>query len=103
MELYLHNNHSSSNVISMISLNAIVAKAMENCKLGDAGFDEYDLFSPPSLKEEICFDDTMPPIYDDYNDDYDIFSPLTIEDKISYDYDMPPIYGWPASPLPAWT
>ena len=24
MELYLHNNHASSNVISMISLNAIV-------------------------------------------------------------------------------
>ena len=37
MELYLHNNHASSNVISMISLNAIVANAMENCKLGDAG------------------------------------------------------------------
>ena len=52
----------------------------------------YDLFSPPSLKEEICFDDTLPPIYDDYNDECDIFSPPTIEDKISYDYDMPPIY-----------
>ena len=73
MELYLHDNHASSNVISMLSLNAIVANAMENCKLGDAGFDEYDLFSPPSLNEEICFDDTMPPIYDDYNNEYDIF------------------------------
>ena len=50
----------------MISLNVIVANAMENCKLGDAGFDENDLFSPLSLKKEICFDDTMPPIYDDY-------------------------------------
>ena len=48
MELDLHNNHASSNVISTISLNAIVANAMENCKLGDADFDEYDLFSPPS-------------------------------------------------------
>ena len=36
MEIYLHNNHASSNVISMISLNAIVANAMKNCKLGDA-------------------------------------------------------------------
>ena len=65
---------------------------MENCKLGDASFDEYDLFSPPSLKEEIFFDDTMPPIYDDYNDEGDTFSPPTIDDKISYDYDMPTIY-----------
>ena len=30
MELYLHNNHASSNVISMISLNVIVAIAMES-------------------------------------------------------------------------
>ena len=37
MELYLHNNHASSYVISMISLNAIVANAMENCKLGEIG------------------------------------------------------------------
>ena len=50
MEIYLHNNHASSNVISMISLNAIVANAMEKCNLGDAGFDEYDLFSSPGLK-----------------------------------------------------
>ena len=91
MELYLHNNHASSNVISMISLNAIVANTMENCKLGDAGFDEYDLFSPPSLKQEICFDDTLPPIYDDYNK-FDIFSPSIIEDKVCYDYTMPPNY-----------
>ena len=78
MELYLHNNHASSYVISMISLNAIVANAMENCKLGDAGFDDYDFFSPPSFEEEICFDDTMPPINDDYNDECDLFSPPTI-------------------------
>ena len=37
----------------MISLNTIVPNAMENCKLGDAGFDEYDLFNLLSLKEEI--------------------------------------------------
>ena len=82
MEFYLRNNHASSNVISMISLNAIVANAMENSKLGDVGFDEYDLFSPPSLKEENCFDDTMPPIYDDYYDECDTFSPPTIEEKV---------------------
>src|SRR3954447_5873182 len=30
----------------------------------------------------------MPPIYDDYV----IFSPPTIEEKINYDYNMPPIF-----------
>ena len=78
MKLYLDNNHASSNVISMLSLNAIFANAMENCKLGDAGFDEYDIFSPPSFEDEIFFDYTMPPIYDDYYDECDIFSPPTI-------------------------
>jgi hypothetical protein len=37
MELNLHAN---SNVISMNSLNTIIANAMENSKLGEAGFDE---------------------------------------------------------------
>jgi hypothetical protein len=83
MELYLHAN---SNVISMNSLNTIIANAMEKSKLGEAGFDEHDIFCPPST------DDTMPPIYDDYNDEYDIFSPPTIEEKINYDYNMPPIF-----------
>ena len=89
MELYLH---ASSNVISMNSLNTIIVNAMEKSKLGDVGFDEHDIFSPPSTEEKIYFDDTMPPIYDDYNDDYVIFSPPTIEEKINYDYNMPPIF-----------
>jgi hypothetical protein len=45
---------------------------MDKSKLGEAGFDEHDIFSSPSTKEKIYFDDTMPPIYDDYNDEYDI-------------------------------
>jgi hypothetical protein len=89
MELYLRAN---SNVISMNSLNTIIANAMENSKLGKASFDEHDIFNPPSTEEKISFDHTMPPIYDDCNDDYDIFSPPTIEEKISYDYNMPPIF-----------
>ena len=89
MELYLHAN---GNVISMNSLNTMIANAMENSKLGEASFDEHDIFSPPTLEEKIYFDDTMPPIYDDYNDECELFSPPTIEDKIYYDYDMPPIY-----------
>ena len=89
MELYLH---ASSNVISMNSSNTSIANTMEKFKLGEASFDENDLFSSPVLEEKICFDDTVPPIYDVYNDEYDIFSPSTIEDKIHYDYSMPPIY-----------
>lgn len=56
MELYLH---ASSNVISMNSLNTIIANAMEKSKLGEASFYENDLFSSPALEEEICYDDTM--------------------------------------------
>ena len=37
-------------------------------KLGDATFNEDDIFSLPSFGEQI-YDDSMPPIYDDYCDD----------------------------------
>jgi hypothetical protein len=63
MELYLHAN---SNVISMDSLNAITANAMEKSKLGEASF--YDLFSSPILEEKICSNDTLSPICDNSND-----------------------------------
>ena len=43
MELYLH---VSSNVISMNSLNTIIANGTEKSNLGEAGFDEHDIFSP---------------------------------------------------------
>jgi hypothetical protein len=81
MELYLHSN---SNVISMNYSNTIIANDMEKSKLGEASFYENDVFSPPCTEEKIYFDDTIPPIYDDYNDEYDIFSPPTIEEKIIY-------------------
>jgi len=64
---------------------------MEKSNLGEAGFDEYGMFSPPSFEEKNFFDDTLPPIYDDYNH-CDVFSPPTIEDIVYVDYDMPPIY-----------
>jgi hypothetical protein len=76
----------------MNSLNTIIANAMEKSKLGEARFYENDLFSPPSTEVKIYFDDTLPPIYDDYNDEYDIFSSPTIEEKINYDYNTPPIF-----------
>ena len=39
---------------------------MQSHKLGDAMFDEDDIFSPRSLDEQIYYDYSMPPIYDDY-------------------------------------
>ena len=55
---------------------------MENFKLGEVGFDEHDIFSPPSLEEKIYFDDSMPPIYDDYNDSYFFeFAPTIINEN----------------------
>ena len=91
IKFYLHNNHVCG---STNSLNTFIANAKENLKLGEVCFDEYDIFSPPSLEEKIYFDDTMSPIYDDYNDVYDIFSPPTIEyesDLIEFDDPLCPL------------
>jgi hypothetical protein len=41
------------------------------------------------MEEKIYFDDTLPPIYDDYNDS-SLLVPPTMEDKFYYDYTMPP-------------
>ena len=65
IKFYLHNNHVCG---STNSLNTFIANAKENLKLGEVCFDECDIFSPPSLEEKIYFDDTLSPIYDDYND-----------------------------------
>ena len=35
-------------------------------KLGDATFSENDIFSIPSFDMQSCYDDSMPPTYDDY-------------------------------------
>ena len=85
MESYLH---ASSNDISMNALNTIVANDMENSKLGEAGFDEHDIFSPPSIEEKIFFDDTLPPIFDDENnnDSYFVEFAPTTTNKIDYAY-----------------
>ena len=88
MEICLHD---SSNVFSINSLNTIISNAMEKSNLGEAGFDDYDIFSPPSFQEKIFFDDTLSPVYDDYNDS-GILVPPTIENKFYCHYDMPPIY-----------
>src|SRR5215212_9220296 len=74
--------------IDMNALNTIVANAMKNSKLGEAGFDEHDIFSPPIIEEKIYFDDTMPPIFDDQNnnDSYFVEFAPTTTNKIDYAY-----------------
>ena len=65
---YLDDEHDC-NVVSMNSLNIHDANDMQSHKLGDAMFDEDDIFCSPSFDEQIYYDESMPPIYDDYCDD----------------------------------
>ena len=90
---YLNDEHDC-NVVSMNSLNIHDANYMQSLKLGEAMFDEDDIFCPPSFDEQIYFDDSMPPIYDDYIDESGfgrvstLFSDdSTILEKVSIDYD----------------
>ena len=53
----------------MNSLNTHDANDMQRHKLGEAMFDEDDIFCPPSFDEQIYYGKSMPPIYDDYCDD----------------------------------
>ena len=86
---YLNDEHDC-NVVSMNSLNIHDANGMQShklgeamfdedeifenifaeinvCpKLGDATFNEDDIFSLPSFDEQIYYDDSIPPIYDGY-------------------------------------
>ena len=64
----LHDEHDW-NVGSMNALNIHDANDMQSHKLGEAMFDEDDMFSPPSFDEQIYYDESLPPIYDDYCDD----------------------------------
>ena len=82
---YLNDEHDC-NVASMNSLNIHDANDMQSHKLGDAIFDEYDIFSPPSFDEKNCYDDYV----DDsgfgevmtlFNDD------STILEEVLIDYD----------------
>ena len=88
------NDEHDCNVVGMKSLNIHDANDMQSHKLGDAMFDEDDIFSPPSLNEKNYYDDSMPPIYDDYIDEsgfgevMTLFSDeSTILDEASIDYD----------------
>ena len=47
------NDEHDCNVVSMNSLNIHDTNDMQSHKLGEAMFDEYDIFSPPSFDEQI--------------------------------------------------
>ena len=86
---YLNDEHDC-NVVSINSLNIHDANDMQSYKLGDAIFDEYDIFCPPCFDEQIYYRNSMPPIYDDYCDDtYTIKSSNDYIYKICHDYDYP--------------
>ena len=63
-------------------------------KLGDAMFNEDDSFSLPCFDMQICYDDSTPPIYDDYIDESEFGrvstlgsnDPTILEDVESYNF-----------------
>ena len=88
------NDKQDCNVVCMNSLNIQNANNMQSHMLGDAIFDEYDIFSPPSFDEKIYYDDCMPPIYDDYIDESGFGEVITlfnddstILEEVSIDYE----------------
>ena len=67
---------------------------MQSHKLGEAMFDEDDIFCPPSFDEQIYYDESMPPIYDDYIDESGFGEVVTlvnyestILEQVAIDYD----------------
>ena len=65
---YLNGEHDF-NVVSMNSLNIHDANDMQSHKLGEAMFDEDDIFCLPSFDEQIYYDDSVSPIYANYIDE----------------------------------
>ena len=63
------NDEHDCNVIGMNYLNIHGANDTQSHKLGDAMFDEDDIFSPSRFHVQICYNYCMPPMYDDYNDE----------------------------------
>ena len=89
----LYDEHDCNDV-SMYSLNTHDANDTQSHKLGDAIFDEDDIFCPPSFDEKIYYDECLPPIYDYYIDEsgfgevMTLFSDVsTISEEVWIDYD----------------
>ena len=93
------NDEQDCNVVSMNSLNIHDSNDMQSYKLGDAMIDEYDLFSPPCFDEKIYYDESMPPIYDDYIDESGFGEVMTLFnddstllEEVTIDYDKKSSY-----------
>jgi hypothetical protein len=80
------NDEHDCNVVGMNSLNIHDANDMQSHKLGDAIFDEDDIFSPPCFDEKIYYDESMPPIYDDYGDDMYAIKSNDIHETCHHDF-----------------
>ena len=73
----------------------IIFAAINVCpKLGDAMFNEDDIFSLPSFDEQRYYDDSLPPIYDGYIDESGfgrvstlVSNDPTILEDVEYYYD----------------
>ena len=83
----------------MNSLNIHDANDMKSHKLGEAMFDEDDIFCPPSFDEQIYYDESMPPICDDYiyesrfGEVMTLFSDeSTTSEEVSIDHENKAIY-----------
>ena len=88
------NDEHDCNVVSMNYLNIHDANDTQSHKLGDAMFDEDDIFSPPRFDVKIYYDESMPPIYDDcidksgFGEVVTLFSDeSSILEEVSIDYD----------------
>ena len=89
---YVNDEHDC-NVVSMNSLNTHDANDMQSHKLGYAMFDEDDMFSPPSFDEQIYYDESIPPIYDDYCDDTYAIKNNDIHETCHHDFNLQLYYA----------
>ena len=86
---YLNDEHDC-NVVSMNSLNIHDANDMQSHKLGDATFDEDDIFSPPNFDVQIYYDESMPAIYDDYCDE--LYAIKNNDNHENFHHDL--VFNW---------
>ena len=89
-----YDNCYTIGAIHTINDESDYAYDMKRTKLGDAMFDEDDIFSPPRFDVQIFYNDFTPPIYDDYNDEsrFGEVMPLfsdesTILEEVPIDYE----------------
>src|SRR6266516_2262845 len=80
------NDEHDCNVVSMNSMNIHDANDMQSHKLGDAMFNEDDIFSPPRFDVQICYNGSMPPIYDDYDDEICAIESNDIQETFHHDF-----------------